>query len=159
MPLVAWSAIAYASGLLAGFVLAERDALAVTGLVIVAALVALRNGHRWAAAALVVAAGAVLIAQAEASHERAGAGVLGARKRWELRVDAPAAAGGVARGMLSAEGCTRRATVLVAEGEGAPGEVLLVTGQPSVDERAVLIQNGRLSALRADGILARLRAR
>src|SRR5689334_5426849 len=159
MPLVAWSAIAYASGLLAGFVLAERDALVVTGFVIVAALVAQRKGHRWAAAALVVAAGAVLIAQAEASHERACAGVLGARKRWELRVDAPAAAGGVARGTLSADGCMRRATVLVAEGQGAPGEVLLVTGQPSVDERAVLVQNGGLTVLGPDAAMARLRAR
>ncbi|HEX7981180.1 MAG TPA: DNA internalization-related competence protein ComEC/Rec2 [Gemmatimonadaceae bacterium] len=159
MPLVAWSAIAYASGLLAGFALAERNAFAICGLVIVSALVALRMGHRWAAAALVVAAGAILIAQAEASHERACAAVLGARRRWELRVDAPAAAGGIARGAISADGCSRRATVLVAEGEGAPGEVLLVTGQPSVDERSVLVQNGRLTVLRADGVLARMRAR
>ena len=159
MPLVAWTAIAYASGLLAGFALAERSALAVAGLVIVAALVASRQGHRWVAAALVVAAGAILIALADANHERACAGVLAARRRWELRVDAPAAAGGVARGMLGAEGCTRRATVLVAEGAGAPGEVLLVTGQPSVDERSVLVQNGRLSFLRADDVLARMRAR
>src|SRR5262249_27182090 len=156
MPLIAWSAIAYASGLLAGFALAERTAMFVVGAVIVAALAVLRMGHRWVAATLVVVAGATLVAQAEASHERACAGVLGARRRWELRVDAPVEAGGVARGTISADGCSRRATVLVAEGEGAPGEVLLVTGQPSVDERTVLVQNGRLTALRPDDALARL---
>ncbi len=159
MPLVAWSAVAYASGLLAGFAFVERVALAISSLVIIAALAALRMERRWAAAALVMAAGAVLIALAEANHERGCAAVLAARRRWELRVDAPAAAGGVARGTISADGCTRRATVLVAEGQGAPGEVLAVTGQPSVDERTVLVQNGRLTVLGPDGVLARLRAR
>jgi competence protein ComEC len=159
MPLVAWSAIAYASGLLAGFVLTERDAMLGSTVLIVAALAVLRMGHRWAAAALVVAAGAVLVASAEASHERGCGAVLAARRRWELRADAPAAAGGVARGMLSADGCTRRATVLVAEGQGAPGDVLLVTGQPSIDERTVLVQNARVTVLGPDAAMARLRAR
>src|SRR5205085_3355296 len=159
MPRIAWTAVAYASGLLAGFALVEHDAVAMAGLMIVAGLVALWMRHRWAAAALVIAAGAALVALGEGRHERGCAALLAARRRWELRVDAPAAAGDVARGTLTAEGCTRRATVLVAEGHGAPGEVLLAMGQPSMDERAVLVQNGRITPLRADGVLARLRAR
>jgi competence protein ComEC len=159
MPLVAWSAIAYAGGLLAGAVLADHDAIAAAGLLIAAALVAQWKGHRWAAAALIIAAGATLVALADARHERACASMLASRRRWELRVDAHVAAGDVARGTLSADGCTRRATVLVADGRGAPGEVLLATGQPSVDTRSVLVQNGRIAPLRADGMLARLRAR
>src|SRR3982751_6154053 len=159
MPLVAWSAIAYASGLLAGFVLPDRDAVTATGVLIVAALAALRIRHRWASAALLVAAGATLVAVAEARHERACADHLATRRRWELRVDAPASAGGIARGTITADGCTRRAVVLVAEGNGLPGEVLLVVGQAFVDERAVRVQDARIVPLRADDALARLRAR
>jgi competence protein ComEC len=159
MPLVAWSAIAYAGGLLAGFVLTERDAFAAAVCLVALALIAQRLRRLTACAVLVVAAGAIFVAVAEARHERACAAVLAARGRWELRVDAPVAGGDVARGALSADGCTRRATVLVADGQGAPGEVLLVTGQASADARSVLVQNGHLVRLHPDGLLARLRAR
>src|SRR3954454_1283141 len=110
MPLVAWGALAYASGLLAGFVVDERDAIALTGLVIAAALIALWMRHQWASATLVVAAGATLVALADARHERGCGYLLALRRSWELRIDAPAATGDVARGMISADGCTRRAT-------------------------------------------------
>ena len=102
------------------------------GLVIVAALVALRRcGHRWAAAALVVAAGAILVALAEAGHERACVGALavdgdaGSFASMRPPRRAGVARGDAQRGRMHAP----RDACSSPKGQGAPGEVLLVTGQ------------------------------
>ena len=159
MPLVAWSALAYAAGLLAGFTLEARGASVAAALLLVAGLLALRTRAAWRGAVSVLGAAGVLVAAAEVRRDRTCARLLGARSSWELRVDAPAAAGDVARGTIAADGCRRRATVLLASGFAAPGDVLALRGRASVDERAVLVQQGRVERLRADAPLPRLRAR
>jgi competence protein ComEC len=159
MPLVAWSALAYGAGLLAGFALDARAASAAAALLLVAGVLALRTRTPWRGAVGLLAAAGVLVAAADVRHERACAAVLGARTSWELRVEAPAAAGDVARGTIDAEGCRRRATVLVAAGFAAPGDVAALHGRASVDERTVLVQQGRVERLHADAPLPRFRAR
>ena len=160
MPLVAWSALAYAAGLLAGFTLSERLA-ALAGTVLAAvAIIALRAGKRtWLAGIASLATAGLLIALAEGARERSCGALLAARHTWTLRVERPANEGDVARGILSIDGCRRRATVFVETGRGAPGEILELTGRASVEERSVLVQDGRLRVLGADDLLARTRAR
>ena len=159
MPLIAWGALAYAGGLLAGSLLAERDAvpLAVVAAALATAASWVRRGAVGAVAA--IGAGGVLVAMADAARERACAATLAGEHRWELRVERAVSEGDVARGWLSAEGCRRRATVFVREGRGAPGEVLELTGRAETGDRAILVREARLRSLGVDAILPRVRAR
>lgn len=159
MPLVAWSALAYAAGLLAGFTLTERQAALIGILLAGLTLHALRGKSRWMAGAAALAVGGIMVATAEKAREHACASMLGGRRSWILRVERPADEGDVARGTISAAGCSRRAMVFVEAGHGAPGELLELSGRAIVDDRSVLVQEGRLRLLGADGVLARTRAR
>ena len=159
MPLVAWGALAYAGGLLAGFLLADREsALAAT---LAAALAVGASWQRCGSIAGVAAlgAGGLLVAMAEAAHDRACAATLAGGRRWELRLERAASEGDVARGWLSANGCRRRATVFVEEGRGVPGEVLELTGRAESGDRAILVRDARLRPIGGDGALPRTRAR
>jgi competence protein ComEC len=159
MPLVAWCALAYAGGLLAGFALAERSGLLAAAVLAGVAVAVLRGRRGWTGGAVAIAAGGVLVAVADAAHERACADALAAGRGWELRVERPAGEGDVARGWISALGCRRRATVFVETGRGVPGEVLALSGRAEAGERAIVVQDGRLRSLGADAVLPRLRAR
>jgi competence protein ComEC len=159
MPLVAWGALAYAGGLLAGFLLADRD-----GALTAALAAALAVGASWQrrgsiAGVAALGAGGLLIAMAEAAHDGACAATLARERRWELRVERAVSEGDVARGWLSALGCRRRATVFVEEGRGAPGEVLELTGRAEPGDRAMLVRDARLRSIGGDGVLPRTRAR
>jgi competence protein ComEC len=159
MPLVAWSALGYAGGLLAGFVLSERGAMAVSALLVPLALAALAARRRSIGAVAVIAAGGVLVALAESRVEGRCTLTLGASDSWALRVERAVREGDVARGTIEAAGCQRRAVVLLETGRAEPGEVLGLTGNASVDARSALVQDGRIVSSRRDGTLARLRAR
>jgi competence protein ComEC len=159
MPLIAWSALAYAAGLLAGFALAERHSALAAVVLAGIALGSLRARRGWLPGVAAIAAGGVLVAAAESAQERSCAATLAARRSWTLVIERPASEGDVARGVLSADGCHRRATVFVASGHGAPGEVLELSGRALVQDRAVLVQDGRLHAVGVDGVLPRGRAR
>jgi competence protein ComEC len=159
MPLIAWSALGYAVGLIAGFGLPERGAIAAAVMMAAAAAALLISDRRWPGAVAAVVAGAILIALADMRNEQSCAVSLRMAREWELRVDAPVREGDVAHGELAATGCRRRATVLVADGHGAPGEVLHATGDASGDERTMLLQHASIRFARADSPLPRLRAR
>ena len=158
MPLVAWCALAYAGGLLAGYLIAERAALLVAALLagVVIAFLRLRRG--WIGGAVAIAAGGVLVATADAAHERACDRALAAGRRWELRVEAAVAEGDVARGWISALGCRRRATVFVAQGHGVPGELLELTGRAEAGDHAIVVQAAVIRSFGRDALLPRLRA-
>ena len=159
MPLVAWGALAYAVGLLAGFTLGERTAIALAVLSAAgAALMLHRNRGAWGAVAA-VAAGAVLIALGEVRREEQCASLLRARHEWRVRVDAHAEQGDVAHGELDAEGCRRRATLLVTSGVAEPGDLALARGTLSIGDRGALVENAALERLGADAVLPRIRAR
>ena len=159
MPLVAWCALAYAAGLIAGFVLPERDAVVVAAMLAATSMTSLRLRRGSIGGVSAIAAGGVLVALADAAHERTCGAALAARGQWELAVDRSVAEGDVARGWISALGCRRRATVFVESGRGAPGELLALSGRAEVGERAMLVREGRVRALGAGSILPRLRAR
>jgi competence protein ComEC len=159
MPLIAWSALVYAAGLLVGFALADRQSALVAIVLAGLALGALRARRAWIGGLAAIAAGGVLVAVAEGARERSCAVTLGARHSWTLVIERPVSEGDVARGVLSADGCHRRATVFVASGRGAPGEVLELSGRALVQDRAVLVQDGRFRTVGAEGVLARARAR
>jgi competence protein ComEC len=159
MPLVAWCALAYAGGLFAGFELGERSALLVAAVLAGATVGALRFGRGWNGGALAIAAGGVLVAVADAAHERACARTLVTRRQWELTVEQRIEEGDVGRGSLAALGCRRRVTVFVEAGRGAPGELLALSGRAEAGERAMIVQGGRVRSLGADAPLPRLRAR
>src|SRR6188472_1279457 len=158
MPLVAWCAIAYAAGLLAGFALTERDALLAAAMLAALSVGAMRFLRvRIIGGVIAIAAGGVLVAMADAAHERACGVALAARREWELSVEQSVGEGDVARGAISASGCRRRATVFVDSGRGAPGEALLLTGRAQPGEPAMIVQAGRLRALGRGALLPRLR--
>ena len=70
MPLVAWSALAYAAGLLAGFTLEEPHA-AIAGILLAAtALGTVRGRRTWMAGVASLAAAGLLVATAEGARER-----------------------------------------------------------------------------------------
>src|SRR5829696_6926956 len=154
MPLIAWSALAYAAGLLVGFAVMERYAVLAAVALAGLASGASRARHAWLGAVVAIAAGGVLVAVAEGAQERSCAARLAVRRTWTLRVERVAVEGDVARGQLSADGCVRRATVFVASGHGAPGELLELSGRAAVEERSVLVQDGRLRTFGADGVLS-----
>ena len=159
MPLVAWCALAYAGGLLAGFGLAERDAVLVGVLLAGGAVGTLRLPRGWIGGVIAIAAGGVLVAVADAAHERACGRALAARREWELTVEQSVDAGDVARGWISALGCRRRVTVFVESGRGTPGELLGLTGHAEPGDRAMLVQAGHLRSLGGDALRPRRRAR
>jgi competence protein ComEC len=158
MPLVAWCALAYAGGLLAGYTIGERSALLVAAMLAFVVLALLRLHRGWLGGAVAIAAGGVLVATADAAHERACDRTLSARRRWELRVEAAVAEGDVARGSISAVGCGRRATVFVVQGHGSPGELLELAGRAESGDRAIVVQDGVVRSLGRDALLPRLRA-
>ena len=158
MPIVAWCALAYAGGLLAGFVLPEHDALLAASVVAALAIAALYLHRGWTGGVVAIAAGGLLVATADAAHDRACARALVARHQWELAVEQSVADGDMARGTISALGCRRRATVFVESGSGAPGELLLLAGRAENGEGAIVVQDGRLHSLGAGSTLPRLRA-
>ena len=128
-----------------------------------AALACLVADRRWAGAVSALAAGAVLIAVADARRERRCDAMLSSGREWTLRVDAPATAGDVARGELGAGACRRRATVLVVSGSGEPGDVLHVHGTVApdapADARSILVTGADLQREGADSPFPRWRAR
>jgi len=169
MPLVARTALAVVTGLLAGFSLSERSAILCATVLAAPAFAALfarrPAAGSWGALAA-VSAGAVLVAIAAARREHACLTSLATLSEWELRVDAPAEEGGVARGALSGAGCSTRGTVLVASGRATPGDVLRVTGEAAADAMSntmsgaqpLLIQHGHLERVGPDAPMPRLRA-
>ncbi|PYP80554.1 MAG: DNA internalization-related competence protein ComEC/Rec2 [Gemmatimonadetes bacterium] len=159
MPLVAWCALAYAGGLLAGITLPERHGLLAAVVLAALAAGAVRLHRGWTGGVMAIAAGGVLVAAADVAHERACGQTLAARHQWELRVDVPVADGDIARGWVSAQGCERRAMVFVETGSGAPGELLALTGRAELGERSLVVQQGGLRVLGDDAVLPRLRAR
>ena len=159
MPLVAWCAIAYAGGLLAGFALDERHALLAAVTLAALSIGAMRLGRGSIGGAVAIAAGGVLVAVADVAHERACVHTLSTRREWELSVEQSVDAGDVGRGTISALGCRRRATVFVESGRGAAGEALVLNGRAEPAERAMIVQAGRLRSLGAGAPLPRLRAR
>src|SRR6187549_2601444 len=120
MPLIAWCALAYAAGLLGGFALAEREALLFAATLAAVAIAALRLGRGWIGGAVAIATGGLLVAVADGAHERECGRALTALRRWELPIEQPASDGDVARGSISALGCTRRVSVFVESGHGSP---------------------------------------
>jgi competence protein ComEC len=159
MPLITWCALAYAGGLLAGFELAERDALLAAATLAAVSIGTLRLHRGWIGGVIAIAAGGVLVALADAAHDQACGRALASRRQWELTVEQSADEGDVARGSISALGCRRRVTVFVESGRGAPGELLQLSGRAESGERGMIVQGGRLRSLGADAVLPRLRAR
>ena len=159
MPLVAWCALAYAGGLLAGFALTERDALVAAATLAALSIALLRTGRGWVGGVTAIATGGVLVALADSAHERACGDALAARRQWELSVERSVADGDVARGWISALGCRRRATVFIESGGGEPGARLELSGRAEIGVRAIVVREGRVRSLGAAGLLPRLRAR
>jgi competence protein ComEC len=139
--------------------MAEREALLAAVTLAGASVGLLRRRCGWIGGVVAIAAGGVLVAMADAAHERACGRSLAALRQWELAVDRPVDEGDVGRGWISALGCRRRVTVFVESGRGAPGELLALSGRAEAGERAMIVQNGRLRSLGADALLPRLRAR
>jgi competence protein ComEC len=159
MPLVAWCALAYAAGLITGFVLPERDALVAAVMLAAASVVTLRLHRGWIGGVTAIGAGGVLVALGDAAHERACGKALAEGRRWELVVERNVAEGDMARGWISALGCRRRATVFVESGRGEAGALLALSGRAEVGQRAILVREGKVRALGANALLPRLRAR
>jgi competence protein ComEC len=159
MPLVAWCALAYAGGLLAGYGLEQRGAPLVAAVLAGAAVALLRHHRGWIGGVIAIAAGGVLVAIADAAHERACGRSLAARRQWELALDRAVDDGDVGRGWITASGCRRRVTVFVESGHGAPGELIALSGRAEPGDRAMIVQQGHLRSLGADALLPRLRAR
>lgn len=159
MPLVAWAVVAYVAGLVAGYALEPRPAIA-AALILAAVGIASWSARVGQTAALaILAAGALLIAQADTRRDERCSRRLAAARRFDFRPDAPADVGDVARGRVSVGACSRRGILLVEQGQAAPGRVADVRGMPSVDARGVFVRDARLGESRRDGLLAMLRAR
>src|SRR6187455_1926968 len=98
MPLVAWCALGYAGGLLAGFAMPEREALLATATLAALSVGAMRLRRGWICGVIAIAAGGVLLALADAAHERACGTALAARREWELSIEQSVDEGDVGRG-------------------------------------------------------------
>lgn len=159
MPLVAWGAVAYAAGLLIAFAAPSGVAI---GALLVALCVAVGSatlGRASAAACAGLVAAGVLAGVGTVSRDRSCRARLMAGAEWRAELESPALPGGAARATLRRGTCGVRATLLVASGRGAAGEIATVRGLASTDSRGFLVQRATLSDVRRPRSLAVLRAR
>jgi competence protein ComEC len=159
MPLVAWAALAYASGLALG--LSARSSMGIgtaTLMLVAAALFAWRGSSPRAAIAMLGCAG-VLVGLADLRQTTRCAGQLARANEWTASFEAPARGGEVAHASLTAGRCQARATLLVSAGAAAAGEEATVRGDASADPRGLFVRNARLNGARRRPSLAALRAR
>jgi competence protein ComEC len=158
MPLVAWGALSYASGLLASLSTSFAGAVGAAAAATCVSLAALTAGRAAVAAcAALVAAGALAGLTAESSGMRCRARLVAAGA-WSAELGSTAAPGAVAHAVLREGGCEARATLLVATGRAGAGDVAVVDGVASADARGLFIRDAALREVRHPRSLAAMRA-
>ena len=158
MPLVAWAALALGAGLLLGSNASLPSSLAVLAGAL-GSLLAVRARRNVPAACLALATAGLLLGLGstwDAARCRARAA---SARRWTVELSTPAAAGGVARGIIVLPGCRLPVTMLVAGGHARAGERATVRGDAVGRERGLLVRAAALSDLRPPRALAALRSR
>ena len=159
MPLLAWAVLVYAASLIvslgAGTLI--RTALAAALLALTGVFFSHRRWRLWMTCAAVAAGGALVgmsVAGADASCSRR----IAARGQWRATFETGAVEGAVAHGSVSDGECRIAVTVLVEQGNAAPGTTALVRGGATVDARGIFVEHARLSAVEGAGVWLRTRA-
>ncbi|HEX6535423.1 MAG TPA: DNA internalization-related competence protein ComEC/Rec2 [Gemmatimonadaceae bacterium] len=144
MPLIAQAAMAYASGLFAGFAGRSEAWLALLAAAGAGGAVAvLRRDGRWGALAAVLAAG-VLAARTSAVHEARCLDRLAHQRVWRMTLLVAAAPGAFAPAEASAPGCVVRASLSVRRGSARAGERVLAYGAATPTARRLVVRQARL---------------
>ena len=146
MPLVAWSVLTYAAALIAAFSAPPGARLALGALALAATLIFSLSERRTHATILAVAAGAVLVASASEVFDARCAASLMRTSAWDAEFEADVVAGGLARARLHGNGCSTRATLLVASGFAKAGERAIVRGSASNGLHGIFVEDARVGA-------------
>lgn len=158
MPLVARAAAAYTVGLAIGLCLDTRTASFAIGIALMAAVVLTPRSRAYGALTVVAAAGS-LVALADVAQSAHCAAALAHTRAWTVELETPAAPGNMARGTLSAAGCSAPGAILVSAGKAGAGAVASVGGIASADARGLFVRSARIRDARPRPSLAALRAR
>jgi competence protein ComEC len=160
VPLVAWSALAYAVGLLVALLGSSTGAAA--GVVVLAlafAVAGVLRGMRAAPAVATLAAAGVLVGLATERADARCLADLALLSEWRATLDADAAPGEIARATFHAHGCTVRGAMLVGEGRARAGDQVRVDGVASGDRRGLFVHDAALHDAARSAALATIRAR
>ncbi len=155
MPLIALAVLAYAAGLVAGFVGSPAAAiLAGAGMATVAAL---RRRVTYAALGALFVAGAAM-ATFQASHDARCRADGPRRRTWSARLEDAAAPGAYVRATVSWPGCAMPASMSVEQGRAAAGDQVTIAGNVFVTARGLKIAHARIAAAGAQDPLLVARA-
>jgi competence protein ComEC len=158
VPLVTWAVLVYASTLVVALSGSPLLRVVVGAGALVASLLAFTRSQRTVAVLSAISAAAVFIAAATLTADSQCRAQLAARHSWEINFDTDARDGEVARGIAAAQGCSIRATLIIASGHARQGQVATATGGASVNDGTMFIEDATLSSVRRGPYLAALRA-
>jgi len=158
MPLVARAAAAYTLGLAIGLCTSTSAATLATLVALLSAVLLVRlRGARGALA--VGSAAGILVGQAEVARSAHCAAVLTHARAWTTVLETPAVPGAMARGTLSAGGCSSSGAILVSAGAADAGMVASVRGIATADPRGLFVRSARVQDGRSRPSLSAVRAR
>ena len=158
MPLVAWSVLTYCGSLIVALGVATPAramlaAAALGGTAICAAL-----GARLPAIVGAVVGGAIVVAMVSVQEAARCGATLSSVHAWSADFESDVATGELARVMVTAAGCSSRATFLVSRGTAVAGEAAIVRGRATQGDRGLFIEDAALDPPRRGGLLPRARA-
>jgi competence protein ComEC len=142
VPLIALAVLAYAAGLVAGF-LGQPVAAILAGAGIAALAALRRRGTRAALGALFVAGASV--AMYEAAHDARCRADAPHRGSWSAQLEDAAAPGAYVRAQVRWPGCAMTASMSVERGRAAAGEQVSIAGSVFVTARGLKIAHARVS--------------
>lgn len=155
MPLVTWSFVSYAAGLLLGF-----GGVVVAGAVVGAGAgaVALLRGARVQAVAALALVGGVAVGALSRRADADCARDVRRQQRATVLLQSDLAPGRMGRGILQRHGCAVRVRVRVRRGAAPAGSTITVSGTFALRGDALDVADAAIRVLRPPGALARWRA-
>ena len=158
MPLVAWSVLTYCASLLVVFGVGSPMRVVCAAAALTCTVICACAGRRIAALLSAVASCASVVALVSLHEvERCGA-LLSSSRQWNAEFEAAASTGALARVVVSVQGCSARATFLVASGTAAAGEAATIRGRATQGEHGLFIEDASIIAPHRGALLPRARA-
>ena len=158
MPLVAWSVLVYCVSLLVALGAGPPVRAILAGSALAATAICAWAGARLSALVSAVVGGAIVVAMISVHEMESCVARLSSAREWSAEFETAASAGELARVMVSARGCSARATFLVAGGNAAAGQAATVRGRATQGERGLFIEDAIVSAPHSGAALPRVRA-
>ena len=157
MPLVAWSVLVYCGSLIIALSVALPVRLLFTASALVCTATCVFSGARLGALVSAVVSCASVVAIISVHDAERCVAVLSSARAWSAEFEEPVSRGSLARVLVSAGGCSARASFVVASGQAAGGEAATVRGRATQGERGVFIDDASIVAPHRGALFPRAR--